>query len=49
MKKNYSEPEMELIKFETVGFLAASDDILEEPAIGGSEAGYSDPGEFDPS
>ena len=48
MKKFYLEPEMELIKLETVGFLAASD-ALEEPAIGGSEAGYSDPSTFDPS
>lgn len=48
MKKNYFEPEMEIVELETVGFLAASD-VLEEPSMGGSEEGYGNPEEFDPS
>ena len=40
MKKNYLEPEVELIELETLGFLAASAGI--------SEDGEVTPGEGDP-
>ena len=46
-KKVYMAPEVELIETELSNSILTVS--LEDPAIGGSEAGYSDPSTFDPS
>ena len=49
-KKFYEAPMLETLELnvKTVILGASDPDILEEPSMGGSDAGYTDPGTFKP-
>jgi hypothetical protein len=47
-KKLYVAPMQETIKLNYEAPLLADSDPLEEPSMGGSDAGYTDPSEFKP-
>ena len=48
-KKFYVSPAEEIVKLSLESVILSGSDGFEEPEMGGSEGGYSDPSEFDPS
>jgi len=48
-KKFYEAPMVETIELMVGTAILVGSDVLEEPSMGGSGAGYEDPNNFDPS
>jgi hypothetical protein len=47
-KKFYEAPMMETLELNVKTVILGASDPLEEPSMGGSDAGYTDPGTFKP-
>ena len=47
-KKFYEAPMLETLELNVKTVILGASDPLEEPSMGGSDAGYTDPGTFKP-